>query len=265
MVEKGKDPTLVVDNLYKHFGGLTAVDHVSMELYPGEVLGLVGDNGAGKSTLIKMISGVYRPDGGQIYFQGREVNISSPREGRDLGIETIYQDLALAENMDVGSNVFMGREPVCSYLGGLIKTVNRNYMASESAKVLDELGMRLPSLRQQIRYLSGGQRQAVAISRALYWDAKIMIMDEPTAALGVREQRKVHQLVGTLREQDVAVIVISHNLQDIFAVTDRIVVMRRGKKVGERMTTETTMDEIVSLVVGAETTDCAVDQSTRGV
>lgn len=243
---------LRINNLTKKFGGLTAVNNVSLDVNIGEVIGLLGDNGAGKSTLIKMVSGVYLPDDGEIFFSGQKVNFSSPRDARDMGIETIYQDLALAENMDVGANIFLGREILHTYLGGLIKTVNRTKMREEAVKALDRLNIRLPSLTQQVLNLSGGQRQAVAIARSIYWNAKMMIMDEPTAALGVSEQRKVLRLVNTLRDQGVPVIIISHNMQDVFAVATRIIVMRRGKKVGERMTNQTNPDEIVSLMVGAE-------------
>ena len=239
-------------NLTKHFGGLTAVDDVSMEIYPGQVMGLVGDNGAGKSTLIKMISGVYHPDDGEIFFENRKVIFNGPRDARDMGIETIYQDLALAENLDVSSNIFLGREVKKRYLGGLIRTLNWPIMHAESATALDRLDIHVPSLMQQIRNLSGGQRQAVAIARSIYWNAKIMIMDEPTAALAVPEQRKVLSMVLTLRDQGVPVIIISHNLQDIFAVADQITILRRGRKVAELEADQTTPDEIVSLMVGAE-------------
>ena len=239
-------------NLTKRFGGLTAVDNASLDVNIGEVIGLVGDNGAGKSTFIKMVAGVYQPDQGEIIFDGRQVTFSGPREARDLGIETIYQDLALAENLDVGSNIFLGREIKRPYLAGLVSTLNRNKMRDESATVLDRLDIHMPSLTQQIRNLSGGQRQCVAIARTIYWNAKMVIMDEPTAALGVTEQRKVLTLVRTLCDQGVPVIIISHNMQDVFAVSDRIVVMRRGKKVGELVASKTTPDEVVSLMVGAE-------------
>lgn len=245
-------PLLRAIDLTKRFGGLTAVNKMSLDVYPGEVVGLVGDNGAGKSTLIKMISGVYQPDEGEIQFGDQEMALNDPREARDIGIETIYQDLALAENLDVSSNIFLGREVKKPFVGNLVKTLDRRYMRRESATVLDRLGIHIPSLVQQTRTLSGGQRQAVAIARAIYWNARLMIMDEPTAALGVAEQRKVLLLVRTLREQGVPVIIISHNMQDIFAIADRIVIMRRGRKVGERMAAKTTVDEIVSLMVGAE-------------
>jgi ABC-type sugar transport system ATPase subunit len=199
-----------------------------------------------------MVAGVYQPDDGQLFFEGREASFSGPRAARDMGIETIYQDLALAENLDVGSNIFLGREMKKRYLGGVIKTLDRTKMREESAKVLSRLDIHIPSLTQQIRNLSGGQRQSVAIARTIYWNAKMVIMDEPTAALGVAQQRDVLRLVRTLCDQGVPVILISHNMQDVFAVSDRIVVMRRGKKVGERLAKESTPDEIVSLMVGAE-------------
>ncbi len=299
------EPLLRGVNLTKRFGGLVAVDGVSFDVRPGEVIGLVGDNGAGKSTFIKMISGVYQPDDGEIYFDGKKVSFIDPRDARDLGIETIYQDLALAENLDVGSNIFLGREmkkrfiseklsriiisllfalPLGALLawlglqffkipglvlgllfglasgfvlgwlfGSVTQVVDRKTMMGESTKALKRLDIEIPSLTQQVRNLSGGQRQSVAIARSIYWNAKVMIMDEPTAALGVSEQRKVLSLVRTLADHGVPVIIISHNMQDVFAVADRIVIMRRGKKVGEEIAAETTPDKIVSLMVGAET------------
>ncbi|MCB0047224.1 MAG: sugar ABC transporter ATP-binding protein [Caldilineaceae bacterium] len=244
-------PALRVENLTKRFGGLVAVDNVSLEVYPGEVVGLLGDNGAGKSTLIKMISGVHRPDGGHIYLEDREITLASPQDARSLGIETIYQDLALCENLDAGVNIFLGREPM-KPMFGVFKQVDRKHMLEESEKVLDRLDIHIPGLNRPIREMSGGQRQAVAIARAVYWNAQLVIMDEPTAALGVPEQRKVLELVRTLREHEVPVIIISHNLQDVFAVADRAVVMRRGHLAGERMIKDTTSDEIVSLMIGGD-------------
>lgn len=245
-----KQPLLKVVDLYKHFGGLVAVDHVSMEVYPDEVVGLVGDNGAGKSTLIKMISGVYHPDGGQIFLEGEEVSFATPMEARDRGIETIYQDLALCENLDATVNIFLGREPTRRRLR-FLTVIDRNYMLRESQGVLNQLDIEIPNLQRPIRQMSGGQRQAVAIARAVYWHARLMIMDEPTAALAVAEQRKVLSLVRTLRDQGVPVIIISHNLLDVFAVADRIVVMRRGRKVAELNASETNTDEVVGLMTGS--------------
>lgn len=244
------EPILRAVNLVKRFGGLTAVNDVSFDIYAGEVVALAGDNGAGKSTLIKMISGVYRPDGGHVYLDGKEITMASPLEARGLGIETIYQDLALCENLDATVNIFLGREPTMR-LFGVFKQVDRAHMLAESTKVLNRLDIHIPNLRRPIRQMSGGQRQAVAIARALYWNARLVIMDEPTAALGVPEQRKVHELVGALKRQNVPVLLISHNLQDIFAVSDRIIVMRRGQKVGDMRTAQVADDDLVAMMVGS--------------
>ena len=246
-------PILQVKDLYKRFGGLVAVDHVSLDIHPGEVVGLLGDNGAGKSTLIKMISGAYKPDGGQILLNGEVVSFATPLEARRRGIETIYQDLALCDNLDAGANIFLGRERMRRQLG-IIRVLDRPYMLREARQVLDQLDIRIPELRTPIRQLSGGQRQAVSIARAVYWKAHLMIMDEPTAALGVPEQLKVLELIRTLRNQGVPVILISHNMLDVFAVADRVIVMRRGSKSGERRISETNENEVVGLMVGAEYT-----------
>jgi len=245
------EAALEVRGLTKRFGGLVAVDHVDLQVFPGEVVGLLGDNGACKSTLIKMVSGVYHPDEGQILFQGKEVRMGSPMDALELGIETLYQDLALAENLNVYSNIFLGRERTRPFLG-LIRVLDHDAMHEESKKVLKRLEIEIPSLKSQIKNLSGGQRQAVAIGRSIYWNARLLIMDEPTAALGVQEQRKVLDLVRVLRSQNIPIIVISHQLYDIFSVTDRLVIMRRGKKVAERRTKETTPDEVVGLIIGSE-------------
>ena len=245
------EAVLSVRNLVKRFGGLTAVNNVSFELYPGEVVGLVGDNAAGKSTLIKCISGVYQADEGEIFFQGRRANFARPIDARRAGIETIYQDLALAGNLGVSANIFMGREVKKKYLGGLIHTLDETFMTAASQKVLDTLDIHFANFGEKIERLSGGQRQAVAIARAVYWQAKLMIMDEPTNNLGVVEQRKVLDVIGKLREEQVPVILISHTLPDVFAVTNRIVVMHRGRRVAEKRTGETDSREIVQYMVGA--------------
>lgn len=250
-MNQASKPILEVSGLTKHFGGLTAVDGVSLQIFPGEVVGLLGDNGAGKSTLIKMISGVYKPDDGKVLLDGDEITVASPAEARERGIETIYQDLALCENLDAPTNIFLGREPLRKTLG-FLNQVDRKQMLTESESVLERLDIHIPDLRRPISEMSGGQRQAVAIARAVYWNARLMIMDEPTAALGVPEQRKVFELVRTLRDQKVPVLMISHNMQDVFAVADRAIVMRRGKKVAERTIAETSSDELVSLMVGGE-------------
>jgi ABC-type sugar transport system ATPase subunit len=245
------EPLLSVKNLTKRFGGLVAVNQVSMDVHPGEVVGLVGDNGAGKSTLIKMISGVYQPNEGEIYFDGKLVHITNPSQARDMGIETIYQDLALAGNLDMSANIFLGRERKKRYLGGVIRVLDEKFMLQEAQKLLQTLDVHIPSVKAKIDYLSGGQRQAVAIARALYWDARLMIMDEPTNNLGVTEQAKVLDLIRRLRDRGVPVIVISHTIRDIFAVSDRIVVLHRGRKVADKRTQDTSTEEIIQYIMGA--------------
>jgi ABC-type sugar transport system ATPase subunit len=242
---------LSIRNLTKIFGGLVAVDNVSLDVVGGEVVGLLGDNGAGKSTLIKCVSGVYQPEDGEIIFDGKQVRFATPMEARRIGIETIYQDLALANNLDVGANIFLGREVKRRRFGGLMQTLDDKFMLSESRQTLDSLQIRFPTLTEPIEKLSGGQRQAVAIARAVYWDAKLMIMDEPTNNLGVPEQHKVLELIRTLKERGVLVILITHVLPDAFAVTDRVIVMHRGRKVAEKPTARTNAEELVQYMVGA--------------
>lgn len=249
MRESRKAPILVVEEVSKHFGGVEAVDRVSMEVYPREVVGIVGDNGAGKSTLIKMISGVYEADSGKIYFDGREINRSSARDVREMGIETIYQDLALADNLDAGANIFLGREPTKSRI---FNTVDRNYMREEAQKTLNKLGFQLPSLRRLARDLSGGQRQGVAIGRAVHWNAKLLIMDEPTAALGVAGRRNINKIVNDLKENHVAVIYITPNVREAFGIVDRLLVIRKGRKIAEKKVENSTVEEIVGFIVGSK-------------
>lgn len=243
-----EQPILQVQSVSKRFGGVHALENVSVDLYPGEVLALAGDNGAGKSTLIKIISGVHRPDEGKLWYNGSEVTFENPQKAREQGIETIYQDLALADNLDVGANVFLGREPMKRVLG--LPVLDRKKMRTEAAEALRVLDIRINRFDLPLRSMSGGQRQAVAIGRAIHWNAKVLIMDEPTAALGVPEQRKVIALIKSLKQSGVGVIFISHNLVDIFAASDRIVVLRRGRKVGEAATQATNSDEIVRWMVG---------------
>jgi len=245
------NPVLSIKGMIKRFGGLTAVNDVDFDVYPGEVVALLGDNGAGKSTLIKCVSGVYHADAGTIEFQGKRVNFARPIDARQQGIETIYQDLSLANNLDVGANIFLGREVQKRVLGGLFKPLNDQYMRDQAEAALDALEIHFPDLTQPIESLSGGQRQAVAIARAIYWDAKLMIMDEPTNNLGVPEQRKVLELIRKLRDDGVPVVLISHTLPDVFAVSDRLVVMHRGRKVTEKKTSDTDTQEVVQYMVGA--------------
>ena len=244
------EAVLSIREMTKRFGGLVAVNNVSWDIFPGEVVALLGDNGAGKSTLIKCISGVYQADEGEIYFEGQPRRFAHPIDARREGIETIYQDLALANNLDVPANIFLGREAQSRYFGGLIKTLDEARMLRESASALDALEIHFPNLTQPIESLSGGQRQAVAIARAVYWDAKLMVMDEPTNNLGVPEQHKVLELIRKLRDQGVPVILITHTLPDVFAVADRLIVMHRGRKVTEKRTAETDTHELVQYMVG---------------
>jgi ABC-type sugar transport system ATPase subunit len=243
-------PLLHVRGVSKYFGGLTALNNVDFVVHPGEVVALLGDNGAGKSTLIKCISGVYQPDEGAITFDGAPIQGRSPADIRGAGIETIYQDLALAENLDIGANVFLGKERKRRAFG-VIPVTDDEFMRSEAAKVLERLDIHIPSLKQKLVRLSGGQRQAVAIARALYWNARLVIMDEPTAALGVPEQRKVLSLIRSLREQNIPVILISHTMQDVMEVADRMVVMLRGRAVADVPRAQATVDLLVKHIIGA--------------
>jgi simple sugar transport system ATP-binding protein len=243
------DPLLQVRGLSKNFGAVQALRDLSLHVGAGEVLALAGDNGAGKTTLIKAISGVFRPSGGEILLQGRAVHFDSPQDAREKGIETIYQDLALADNLTIGGNIFLGREPMRRAFG-FLPVLDRKKMANAARDTMALLDFHVSRLDAPVSNFSGGQRQAVAIGRAVYWDARVLIMDEPTAALGVPEQRKVIELIHKLKAQGRGVIFISHNLLDIFAVADRIVVMRRGVMAGERRIADTTHDEVVKLMVG---------------
>ncbi len=242
-------PILAVSNASKMFGAVQALTNVSMKVMPGEVVALAGDNGAGKSTLIKAISGVYQLDAGEILLDGRKVSFSSPQEGRENGIETIYQDLALADNLSIGANIFLGREPM-KMLWGFLPVIDRAKMDEAAKTTMESLDFHVTRLNAPVAAFSGGQRQAVAIGRAIFWNARLVIMDEPTAALGVPEQRKVMSLIQSLKKAGKGVIFISHNLRDIFEVADRIVVFRRGENAGERKPSETSGDEIVRLMVG---------------
>ena len=243
------EPILEIRSVFKRFGGVEALKGVSLALHPGEVVALAGDNGAGKSTLTKMISGVYRADDGEIRLDGKRVDFATPEAARHEGIETIYQDLALADNLSIGANIFLGREPMRRAFG-VLPVIDRRKMAEAAKATMAELDFHVDRLDAPVGRFSGGQRQAVAIGRAIYWNARVILMDEPTAALGVPEQRKVLGLIRTLKAQGRGVIFISHNLQDIFSVSDRIVVLRRGSLAGERRIQDTTHDEVVKLMIG---------------
>ena len=236
----------------KAFGHVQALDKVDFEIYGAEVLALVGDNGAGKSTLIKILSGVYEKDEGDIFVDGEHVAINTPTDAQQCGISTVYQDLALVDVRDVGSNIYLGREP--RRLGILI---NFPKMYADAREVLNMLRINMPSIRVNVGELSGGQRQAVAISRALARGERIFLMDEPTAALGVEQQAKVNELIADLKAHGKAIVVITHNLEHVFEIADRVIVLRRGKRVGTRMMRETTKEEIVGLITGAVRGDAA--------
>jgi D-xylose transport system ATP-binding protein len=252
MDKTGRKPILELRGISKRFGAVQALSNVDFEVYPGEVVGLVGDNGAGKSTLVKTISGVYKPDSGQYFFDGREATINAPREATDLGIETVYQDLALCDNLDVVSNLYLGREATRSVVPGLLQTIDEVSMEQNAVSLLADLHIRLPSVRRQIAALSGGQRQSVAVSRAVMWDSKVVLLDEPTAALGVEQTRQVKDLIMRLRERGLGIVVISHNLADVFDVSDRIVVLRLGQRVATFDTHAANAERVVAAIMGAE-------------
>ncbi len=225
-----RSPVVELQGIKKHFGAVQALRGVDLALHHNEVLGLLGDNAAGKSTLMKVLSGAYIPDGGQILIEGQEVHFANPMDARRKGIEMVYQDYALANNLDVSANVFMGREVVRVKLGP-IGVLDYRYMEKETRNLLARLKIDITSVRQKVERLSGGQRQAVAIARATAFDAKVIIMDEPTAALSVAAIDKVIDLVRELKAQGSSIIIISHRLEDIYRVSDRMIVLRQGRKV----------------------------------
>ena len=229
--ESGDEPLLRVRGLSKHFGAVQALADVNLDLPAGSVTALCGDNGAGKSVLTKCISGIYQPDGGQIYWEGRPVRIHSAHDASALGIETVYQDLALADNLDIVQNMFLGRERLRHRL------LDEDDMERAAAETLASLRVTtVRSIRQPVGSLSGGQRQSVAVAKAVMWNSKLVIMDEPTAALGVAQTSQVFDLVRRLRDRGLAVMVISHNLNDVFAVADRIAVLYLGRMVAQDVT-----------------------------
>jgi simple sugar transport system ATP-binding protein len=242
---------LALDGVAKHFGTVEALRGVTFTLEAGSVVALVGDNGAGKSTLMKCITGIYRADGGRITFAGEPIIGLDPGAIRRRGIEMIYQDLALAPQQDVAANIFLGREPTRRVLGLPLGAIDRTRIEAEAERMVARLGARIPSVRYPVGQLSGGQRQSVAIARALTFEPKLVIMDEPTAALAVREVDHVLDLIRELRRQGIAVILISHRLTDVFAVSDRIVVLRQGRVIADEATPTTSMATVVAHIVGA--------------
>ncbi len=244
-------PALSVRGATKRFGGVTALAGVDLDVHRGEVLALLGDNGAGKSTLIKCVSGAERLDGGTISMDGLPVAIHSPLDARALGIETVYQDLALFDNLNPADNFYAGRELAGPrWLPRSLRVIRRRRMARQTEEVLHRLQVVLPDPSSVVGLMSGGQRQAVAVSRAAAFASKVVILDEPTAALGVRESRRVLDLILRLREQGTAIVVVSHAMDHVMEVADRAVVLRRGRKVGELVPSADTHQQIVSLIVG---------------
>jgi D-xylose transport system ATP-binding protein len=240
-------PLVVMSDIRVAFGGVHAVDGVTVDLYPGEVVALVGGNGAGKTTLIKTLSGAHKADSGQIYINGRPVVINNPRDARTMGVETIYQTLALADNIDAPANIFLGRE-IKSRWGTLDDTA----MEDATRKLMARLNPRFRNFVAPVSALSGGQRQSVAIARAVYFNARILIMDEPTAALGPAETEQVRQLIRQLKAEGLGIFLISHDIHDVFDLADRISVMLQGKLVGTVRRDEVTMDEVLAMIIAGK-------------
>lgn len=245
-------PTLSARGLVKRYGRVTAIDGADFEVVPGEVLAVVGDNGAGKSSLIKALSGALIPDAGEIRVDGEVVHFRGPLDARRCGIETVYQDLALAPAQDIASNMFLAREKRHSgLLGRVFRKVDQGWMRAEAQRVLDELGIAVKSITQPVETLSGGQRQGVAVARAAAFGTKAVIMDEPTAALGVAESGKVLALIDRIRQRGLPVVLISHNMPHVFEIADRIHVHRLGRRVGVVSPGEYSMSQVVGLITGA--------------
>jgi len=237
-------PLVEMIGMHKHFGAVRAVDDVSCDLHPGEVVGLLGHNGAGKTTLIKILAGVYQDDGGTIKVRGQPVKFASPRDAQRAGIETIYQHLALADNIDAAGNLFLGRELLTRW-----GTLDTHRMAHEAGKIIRRINPNFTQTHLPVRSLSGGQRQTVAIARALYFDAKILIMDEPTAALGPGETRMVKEIIHGLKKAGIGIFIISHEMRDVFDVCDRLVVMKNGKLVGTAKVADVTEEEVLGMII----------------
>ncbi|MEX2651020.1 MAG: ATP-binding cassette domain-containing protein [Acidimicrobiia bacterium] len=237
-------PLVELRNMNVSFGGVHAVNHVTVDLYPGEILGLVGGNGAGKSTLIKTLSGAQKPDSGEIFIDGEPVTIHSPMDAKHLAVETIYQTLALADNIDAPSNVFLGREILTP-----VRTLDDSAMEDATRKVMKRLNPRFENFTAPVESLSGGQRQSVAIAKAVQFNARILIMDEPTAALGPAETEVVRGLMRQLKEEGIGIFLISHDIHDVFDLADRISVMLQGKLVGTVNKADVTMDEVLAMII----------------
>ena len=239
-------PLIRIERLRKEFRALVAIEEVTLDVNPGEIVALVGDNGAGKSTVVKCIAGVYPPTSGQILIGGQPVEFSGPLDARRQGIEVVFQDLALASRQPVYMNLFLGRELV----KGPLRRLDRDAMATETQALLEDLDVRIDSPRAAVRDLSGGQRQGVAIARAVHWAQRLVLMDEPTAALGVAETARVEELIRRMRDRGAAILIVSHSLDQVFRLADRICVLRRGQQIGIRRTADTNGEEIVAMITG---------------
>jgi len=247
VTNNSKIPILQTKGIYKSFGHVQALENVDIDLFSSEVVALIGDNGAGKSTLIKIISGIYKKDSGEVFYKGEKVEINVPKDAVEkAGISTVYQDLALVEVQDVGVNIYLNIEP--TFFGFFI---NYKKLYRNAEKLIEDLKIDLPSVKVNVSELSGGQRQGVAIARALARGREIFILDEPTAALGVEQQKNINNLILKLKEDKKTVLLISHNLEHVFEVADRLIILRRGEKVGERIKKSTNKEEIVGLITGA--------------
>lgn len=245
---------LELKGVSKYFGGLKAIDEIDMKLYDNEIIAIVGDNGAGKSTIIKVISGVYKKDSGEIYKDGQKIDINAPADAKRMGIETVYQEGALIPAFNAYLNLFLGREKSKdNILGKFFKCLDYNYMKNETVKLLEKIGIELKDIDEKMRNLSGGQRQSVMVGKAVYWGGEVLIFDEPTNNLGVKQEKNIIELIKKIREEfKVSIIIISHNIAHVFDMVDRIIVLRSGKIVGERIKNETNPNEIVSLIMGAD-------------
>jgi simple sugar transport system ATP-binding protein len=245
------EPLLEARGIVKSFGRVQALRGADFSVYPGEVVALIGDNGAGKSTLVKTLSGVHMPDSGEIRFDGQEVSLTSPTAARELGIETVYQDLALAPDLESAANLFLGREQMRGGLLGKLGFLDNGAMRDRTKEAFKTLGVGVQDVEAPVAYFSGGQRQGVAVARAVTWASKVVFMDEPTAALGVVQTRKVLELIKRVRDTGLSVVLISHNMPDVLAVSDRVEVLRLGERVARFKTSDTTMEKLVGAMTGA--------------
>jgi len=248
-MEKKETPVLRVEGVSKNFGKVQALKNVSLEVYRGDVLGLLGDNGAGKSTLIKIIAGNFHADEGEVYLEGKRVVFDSPHEARLAGIETVYQNSQICENNTVASNFFIGRELCTSF--PVFRFLKDRAMYNETESALSDIGIEVPSIKAKMGYLSGGQRQAIILGRFFHWGGKIALLDEPFAALGVAESRKGLKLIKDVSKKGLPIILITHNIEHAFEVANRFVVLRHGEVVGKGNIKEVTVDEVVSMITGA--------------